>query len=53
MGPGDPQTHQTIIILMHVMTKAYLSNKTFKGGELVHGNGHLAHVVGHVRRAAQ
>lgn len=34
-------------------SKAYLSNKSLKGGEFVHGNGHLPHVVGHVGRATQ
>ena len=32
---------------------SYLSDKTFKSGELVNGYGHLAHVVGHVGRTIQ
>lgn len=31
----------------------YLPDEVFDSGELVHGDGHLTHVVGHLRRTAQ
>jgi hypothetical protein len=33
--------------------RTYLSNKAFNGGQLVHGESHLPHVVRHVKRIAQ
>ena len=36
-----------------IINHAYLSDISFKSGELVHCYSHLAHVVSHIRRADQ
>lgn len=41
------------LITINEDRETYLSNEAFQSGELIDGDSHLGHVVGHVGRAAE